>query len=199
MRRARGRRGARPPPLPSISELEAEVLHAAGGAEHLGTHGRLEARMEAEMREMAALVEAQDKSQHQSLHQAMSDTSAELEAMQNQSRQAPVGARPSSEHAAAAQHTEATAVAILQQQVSNVRRVVSENSQKDHQIGILRTRMEIMRSENTEEKENTQRAQQREVQMAAAVEQERLEAEEAREHKGSDTTSTVQDWSPGRG
>ena len=140
--------------------------------------------MQAEMREMAALAEAEGRSQHFYVQQAMASTSAELQALEAQAqarRAAKQPVAPASAAPAARLEPEAAAVAILQQQVTNVRRVVSESSQKEQQIGILRTRVEILQSENTEEKENTQRAQQREVEMAAEVDEERRAAEEARE------------------
>ena len=76
--------------------------------------------------------------------QAMASASAELKAMKDPaphqrpqmlSTATPVNGTLNSEEAA---------VAILQKQVTNVRRVVTENSQKDHQIGVLRSRMLVV-------------------------------------------------------
>ena len=149
---------------------------------------QLSQRLEQEMREMAAASSSEQKHHQEEARAAVAGAAAELKALESQPAPAPApapapsgsGPPPLPTQQERAQ-MEATAVAILQQQVTNVRRVVAEKAEKDQQLGVMHARMELLRTENEEEKENLRTARQREAQMAATVDEERRAAEQARE------------------
>ena len=60
-------------------------------------------------------------------------------------------------------------------------RKAAEKAEKDQQLGVMHARMELLRTETEEEKENLRTARQREAQMAATGDEERRAAEQARE------------------